>query len=334
MAQVPLSTRFIGISNTVDLTEKKSSVLNAETQPYTIADLAATIGTGAQGPEGPEGPAGPPGPVGPAGLEWQGSWVSGTSYVEDDAVGYDGASWFCILATSGTTAPDVDTTHWALLASQGAQGIQGIQGPVGPQGPQGVESSQTLQETVALGNTISNSSNTMTLMADSVKISNFLGGKAELVNGVGSAKPYLLFGLPSSSGKTVKLLPADTQSASRVIKFPDADGTIALASDNLVFVAALSQAGTSNPVTTVYENTAEFASPYFVRQEAGVYTMALPVGYTANKVSVSINNGIFTPYTFINFDDTFETVNILTTDSGVPADDMLAYCTVEVKLFE
>jgi hypothetical protein len=103
---------------------------------------------------------------------------------------------------------------------------------------------------------------------------------------------------------------------------------------SMSFVAKLTQTGTANPVTTVYENTAAFASPYFVRQEAGVYTMALPVGYKANKVSVSINNGLFTATTFISFDDTFETVNILTTDSGLPADDMLAYCTVEVKLFE
>jgi hypothetical protein len=88
-------------------------------------------GTGPQGPQGVQGPAGPLGPVGPAGLEWQGQWVSGTSYVADDAVGYDGASWFCILATSGTTAPDLDTTHWALLASQGAQGPTGAQGPSG-----------------------------------------------------------------------------------------------------------------------------------------------------------------------------------------------------------
>jgi hypothetical protein len=95
---------------------------------------------GPQGPIGPQGVQGIPGTagaVGPAGLEWQGSWVSETSYVADDAVGYDGASWFCILATSGTTTPDLDTTHWALLASQGAQGIQGEQGPTGPQGPAG-----------------------------------------------------------------------------------------------------------------------------------------------------------------------------------------------------
>jgi hypothetical protein len=112
-------------------------VLNAETQPYTIQDLVDTIGTGAEGPQGVQGPAGPPGPVGPAGLEWQGEWVSGTSYVEDDAVGYDGASYFCILATSGTTAPDLATANWALLASQGAVGPAGPAGPIGPAGPAG-----------------------------------------------------------------------------------------------------------------------------------------------------------------------------------------------------
>lgn len=96
--------------------------------------------SGLQGPPGPQGNQGiqgEPGPVGPAGLNWQGSWVSGTSYVADDAVGYDGASYFCIQATSGTTAPSLDTTHWALLASQGARGPQGIQGVAGPQGPVG-----------------------------------------------------------------------------------------------------------------------------------------------------------------------------------------------------
>jgi hypothetical protein len=107
----------------------------------TVEDFADVVGplvpAGPAGPQGVAGPAGVPGPVGPAGLEWQGSWVSGASYVEDDAVGYDGASYFCILATTGTTEPDLDTTHWALLASQGAIGPQGPQGPQGQQGPSG-----------------------------------------------------------------------------------------------------------------------------------------------------------------------------------------------------
>jgi hypothetical protein len=95
---------------------------------------------GPQGAQGVQGIAGPPGPVGPAGLEWQGAWNEDTPYAEDDAVGYDGACWFCISAVLGTDnndSPNNDTDHWVLLASQGAQGIQGAQGPTGPQGLSG-----------------------------------------------------------------------------------------------------------------------------------------------------------------------------------------------------
>ena len=86
---------------------------------------------GLQGPIGPQGVAGP---VGPAGLNWQGVWVSGTSYVVDDAVGYNGASWFCVNPTSGTISPNLDTTNWALLAAQGSPGPQGPQGEAGTSG--------------------------------------------------------------------------------------------------------------------------------------------------------------------------------------------------------
>jgi hypothetical protein len=111
-----------------------------ETRNFSIGSIIGLIGDINQGPIGPQGntgPTGPQGPVGPAGLEWQGSWVSGTSYVADDAVGYDGASYFCILATSGTTTPNLATANWALLASQGAVGPTGPAGPIGPQGPGG-----------------------------------------------------------------------------------------------------------------------------------------------------------------------------------------------------
>jgi hypothetical protein len=123
------------------------------TKNFSVGDIKAFINAsavagpvgpaGPQGVQGPIGPDGPIGPVGPAGLDWQGSWDSGTSYVADDAVGYNGASYFCILAITGATppatnlSPDVDTTHWALLASQGAQGPQGPTGAQGPQGEQG-----------------------------------------------------------------------------------------------------------------------------------------------------------------------------------------------------
>lgn len=145
-----------------------------------VGTQGPTGATGAQGPTGPTGATGAPGPVGPAGLNWEGAWVSGTSYVADDAVGYSGASYFCINATSGTTTPDLDTANWALLASQGAvgpqgpQGIQGIQGiagatgpagptgptgPTGPQGPQGTAGSNTL----TLAQVLTNGKDTSTL---------------------------------------------------------------------------------------------------------------------------------------------------------------------------
>lgn len=122
---------------------------------------------GPQGPQGPQGeiglqgPQGVAGPVGPAGLTWRGQWVSGGSYVADDAVSYSDASWFCINPTSGTTPPNADMTNWALLAAQGSpgpqgpqgpQGVQGVQGPMGPQGPQGEPGvPSVLTEIAALG---------------------------------------------------------------------------------------------------------------------------------------------------------------------------------------
>jgi hypothetical protein len=100
-----------------------------------INQIATVIPAGSQGPIGPQGV---PGPVGPAGLNWQGAWSALGTYVIDDAVGYGGASWFCIANVGpSATTPDIDPLNWALLASQGSpgpQGPQGIQGPVGPTG--------------------------------------------------------------------------------------------------------------------------------------------------------------------------------------------------------
>jgi hypothetical protein len=139
MAQVPSGQKFRTVPENVETKELGSKLANSQREIYTMQDIIDTAGVpGPQGVQGPTGPAGPIGPVGPAGLNWEGAWASGTSYVANDAVGYNGASYFCILATSGTTAPDVDTTHWALLASQGAQGAigpAGAQGPTGATGP-------------------------------------------------------------------------------------------------------------------------------------------------------------------------------------------------------
>jgi len=127
----------------VDL-ETRTDLLDSIEQA--IDQAVASIPVGPSGAQGVQGIQGVPGPVGPAGLEWRGTWAAATSYALDDAVGYNGASYFCILARTGNVAnanPVSDTTHWALLAAQGAtgpagaQGAAGAQGPVGPQGIQG-----------------------------------------------------------------------------------------------------------------------------------------------------------------------------------------------------
>ena len=96
---------------------------------------------GPAGPQGPQGTQGVSGPIGPAGLTWKGTWSATGTYAKDDVVGYNGASWFCIVPISNSNgSPDTNSTNWALLASQGAPGPQGpigLIGPAGAIGPQG-----------------------------------------------------------------------------------------------------------------------------------------------------------------------------------------------------
>ena len=129
--------------------------LPGATGPQGVAGLPGATGpqgpagpTGLPGATGPTGLQGTPGPVGPSGLTWKGAWSTTGTYAIDDAVGYGGASYFCINPVSlSTTTPNNDPTKWALLASQGATGPQGAAGPTGatgltgatgPQGPIGL----------------------------------------------------------------------------------------------------------------------------------------------------------------------------------------------------
>lgn len=165
------SASFIGLTTTAQINVTNRFYLSGSqgtagqvltTQGLGLPAIWSNAGAGPQGIQGPVGPQGPPGPVGPAGLNWQGIWVSGTSYVVDDAVGYGGASWFCINNTSGTVTPDLDATNWALLASQGAQGPigpTGAQGPTGATGPAGVSGSNTLQQVLDLNHDLIDNNN-------------------------------------------------------------------------------------------------------------------------------------------------------------------------------
>lgn len=97
--------------------------------------------TGASGPQGPAGPTGATGarglqgvqgetgPAGATGLEFKGAWAPGITYLANDAVAYNGSTWF---AVNGNTDETPGTgSAWQVLASQGSRG------PAGPEGPQG-----------------------------------------------------------------------------------------------------------------------------------------------------------------------------------------------------
>ena len=102
---------------------------------YTIN---VTIPEGEQGVQGPQGEIGPIGPTGATGIEWQGLWNSESDYVNNDAVFYEGASWFAAGDPPVGDIPSETSLYWFPLALQGSvgpqgpQGVQGIQGDAGP----------------------------------------------------------------------------------------------------------------------------------------------------------------------------------------------------------
>ena len=49
MAIIPGGKRFIGISENVDLTEKKSALINSKTEPYTMSDIVDTVAASGSG---------------------------------------------------------------------------------------------------------------------------------------------------------------------------------------------------------------------------------------------------------------------------------------------
>jgi len=83
--------------------------------------------TGATGPQGATGAQGPTGPTGLPGINWRGNWqTSPTTYLQNDAVFYQGSSWIAI--TSNVATPPPGAGSWEYLAQQGATGPQGPTG--------------------------------------------------------------------------------------------------------------------------------------------------------------------------------------------------------------
>jgi hypothetical protein len=59
----------------------------------------------------------------------RGVWSSATAYAANDAVYYDGSSYYAVVANTNQT-PSFVSAYWALLAKEGDQGIAGADGPI------------------------------------------------------------------------------------------------------------------------------------------------------------------------------------------------------------
>jgi hypothetical protein len=92
---------------------------------------------GIQGIQGIQGNTGATGATGATGIEWEGTWSNTVDYINNDAVFYNGASWFASGNPPVGEIPSLTSTFWFPLALQGATGPQGIQGIQGIQGEPG-----------------------------------------------------------------------------------------------------------------------------------------------------------------------------------------------------
>lgn len=110
------ATISVGTVTTVD-NSTPAAVSNSGTTEDAVFDF--TI------PAGPTGPQGPIGPTGATGIEWQGTWDNATDYVNNDAVFWNGTSWFASGDPDVGEEPTELAAHWYPLALQGATGPQG-----------------------------------------------------------------------------------------------------------------------------------------------------------------------------------------------------------------
>ena len=130
----PPANIAVGTVQTGDPGSSVQVTLSGTAPDYTVNFV---IPKGDQGIQGIQGETGPIGATGATGIEWRGVWDEEADYVNNDAVYYEGSSWFASGDPAIGEEPTLSAVHWFPLAIQGATGPQGIQGAQGIQGEAG-----------------------------------------------------------------------------------------------------------------------------------------------------------------------------------------------------
>lgn len=135
------------------------------------------------------------------------------------------------------------------------------------------------------------------------------------------------FNFSTQSGGSSASITTNNLTATRSLQFPDASGVLALEKPYKVYVALLTQTGTSAPVATVLENN--LGNVIWTRDNVGIYKATLTGEFIANKTGVSIGSNFNNNTLDIGI---MQTSNLNTNDFTLTTFDHLTQAFDEVLL--
>ena len=260
--------------------------IKATTSP--IASPQASDFTGLwknyKGEKGDKGDTGAAGADGEDGLDinWKGTYSSGTAYVVNDAVFYEGSSYICILNSTGNLP--TNTTYWNLMAQKGAAG----EGSGDVSGPSSATDNAVARFDSITGKLIQDS---LVTINDSGSV-NIPAGQSYLVNGT----PVSGYSDEQAQDAVAGMI-ADTDT----VDFTYTDATPELKAD--VKDASITNAKLANMATKTYKGrtSATTGSP----EDVSVATLKSDLSLTKADVGLeNVDNAQQIPSSYLDTDGT------------------------------
>lgn len=247
------------------------------------------------------------------GFNFRGVWVSGTSYNPYDVVTSASSTYVNILATSGTTAPGSDPTHWTLMAQAGQ---------VAPRQtfvftmPSASITNVALTSNVATVTAANSFTAGQTVYLTGLTTATYLNGQVVTVLSTGLSGSQFEFNFTHADDPTH----ADTGSATLSIAISGIyNTTIALGKTFALSKIQCAQATRIELYATVASRTADASRPATTQPAAGTQHGVI-VDLNLDGVNASFTSWILSPLAYgANLEDgTINVVAALTNLSGSP----------------